>query len=165
MAWFRPPRWPDGRRISVLDDRRATVLATVNLVATAAAIAIYGAARVFGTLGGWPTVAAAGIVTASAWWWSRRRLARVSGGGRVPRWPDGRHVSAGCDRTANAGYAIRGAAASVAVYATGAQTASVRLDDAVTWTLIPILVAGVAAAALLRRLRTVGVHKAVTASA
>ena len=39
------------------------------------------------------------------------------------------------------------------------------LDDAVTWTLIPILVAGVAAAALLRRLRTVGVHKAVTASA
>ena len=156
MAWFRPPRWPDGRRISVLDDRRATALATVHLVATATTIAISGAARVFGTLGGWPTVAAAGMVAAGVWLWSRRRLARLR--------CDGRHVSAGCDRTANAGYMICGATASLAVYATSAQTARIGLEAAVVWMFIPILVAGVATTATLRRLRTVEVHGAAVAN-
>ncbi len=99
----------------------------------------------FGTAGGWPTVAVGVVAAVGVWLWARRRLAGVSGVERGLRWGDGRHVNARCDPVAHyAGYMTCGAAASVALYAGGAQTGRIEAATALMPILVLALVGGVA---------------------
>lgn len=154
-AWFRGRRWPDGHRISVLDDRWAMVWMAVMTAVAAAIVARAGAYGVFGGAGGWPTVAVAVVVGVGAWWLARRRLARVFGDGRRPRLPDGRWVHSYRDRAAAAGYFLSALMQMVAVYAIADAVAPELEYTPSGWILVLALAAAAAIVAVFVRLRAV----------
>lgn len=154
-AWFRARRWPDGRRISVLDDRWATTCVVIMYVALLPVVAVYGVYGVLGGAGGWPTVAAAVVVGVGAWYWARRRLARVYGDGHRPRLPDGRWVHSYGDPAAAAGYFLPGLMTLLAVYAAADAVAPELEYTPSGWTLVLLLFAAAAMVGLAVRLRAV----------
>ncbi|MCY3642151.1 MAG: hypothetical protein OXG41_01110 [Acidimicrobiaceae bacterium] len=154
-AWFRVRRWPDGHRISVLDDRWAMVWMVIMCVAFLPVVATYGAYGEWGGAGGWPTVAGAVVVGVGAWWWARRRLARVCGDGHRPRLPDGRWVHSYSDWAAAAGYLLSPLMQMLAVYAAADAVAPKLENTTTTWILVLLLVTTAALAAVAVRLRAV----------
>lgn len=155
IAWFRGRHWPDGHRISVLDDRWATVWVAVMTAMAAAIVARAGAYGVLGGAGGWPTVAVAVAVGVGVWLWARRRLARVFGDGRRPRLPDGRWVHSCSDRGAMVGYFVSGLMPMLAVYAAADAIAPELEDRPSGWILVSALVGAAAIVAVAVRLRAV----------
>lgn len=153
-AWFRARRWPDGHRISVLDDRWATAWMVIMCVAFLPVVVTYGAYGEWGGAGGWPTVAGAVVVGVGAWWWARRRLARVCGDGHRPRLPDGRWVHSYSDCAAAAGYLLSPLMQMLAVYA-AADAVAPELENTPTWILVLLLVTTAALVAVAVRLRAV----------
>ena len=157
-AWRRPCRWPDGCRISALDDRWATMLLAVCWAAGAAVAAIGGIDGVFGGAGGWPTVAGAVVASVGAWLWARRRLARVCGDGHRPRLPDGRWINSLDDRASTVGYFVSALVAMIAVYAAVYTVAPRPEATASKWMFVPVLVSAAANASLIVRMRAVEVR-------
>lgn len=167
-----PVRWPDGRRVSLLDDRLSGVL--FGLAAAAAAAGCWLAGRM--DLLGWPNLVpyrwqiVAVLTTAgvSCGLWARWRLT-ARGSGAAPsrlwapaRWPDGRRVSPSEDRIASAAAAAATALALVLCWASGRAGMPTQAGSAISGALLRGLLTASAVACLVAvvRIRAVAAGRA-----